>query len=121
MYRNSSTAASKRIESAKGKVSKGPLSRNNVASPVSVGTSKDRRNIKSAASNVRPNAISPTRLARQSHGANTSSNSIENIVYDYLLKRNMHKTLEVFKDEVHKVPQSDGELNLNLESSLLDV
>ena len=122
MYRSSNNPSIKRNEPSKAKATKGPTSRNSIATPVS--TTKEKRNIKSAAPNVqRPNVNSPTKQPRQSYGgqSSTTSETIENIVYDYLMKRNMHKTLEMFKDEAGKSATPEGEYDLNLETTLLDV
>ena len=122
MYRSSNNPSIKRNEPSKAKATKGPSSRNSIVTPTS--TTKDKRNIKSAAAIQRPNVNSPTKPSRQSwggQGGSTTAETIENIVYDYLMKRNMHKTLEVFKDEAGKSTAPEGEYDLNLETSLFDV
>ena len=114
MYRNS---ASKPSEKKSTKASTPKLSTPKNSTPPS--QRQEPRNIRSAAPGGSRSSASSQQV-RSTQG-NTSTDLVTNAVFEYLEKRQMFRTLEIFKDEMNRAPSAAKDLDLGLSTNLLEV
>ena len=53
--------------------------------------------------------------------ANPTFDYIDNAIHEYLMKRQLYHTLEVFKDELNFVPKQKANIDYQSETELIDV
>lgn len=118
MNRNTANPLKKRDPSTKAGVTKAPTTKNSS----SLG-SKEPRAVQSAASGLKRPSQQAKPAERHSFSAHNDSPGefLNNAVYDYLLKMGMTKTVEAFKDEVHRLGPSRNEVDANVANQLLEV
>ena len=117
MYRNS---ASKPSEKKSTKASTPKLSTPKNSTPPS--QRQELRNIRSAAPGGSRSSTSSQQVRSiPTTQGNTSTDLVTNAVYEYLEKRQMYRTLEIFKDEMNRAPSAVKDLDLGLSTNLLEV
>jgi len=116
MYRNSSKPAEKKGS----KLSTPKISTPKNSTPPS--QTKETRNIRSAApGGARSSTSSQQIRSIPTTQGNTSTDLVTNAVFEYLEKRQMYRTLEIFRDEMNRAPSAMKDLDLGLSTNLLDV
>ena len=119
MNRNTANTANplKKRDPSKAGATKAPLKHSS-----SIG-SKEPRAVQSAASGLKRQPQPAKPVERHSFSAHNDSPGefLNNAVYDYLLKMGMTKTVEAFKDEVHRLGPRRNEVDANAVHQLLEV
>jgi len=116
MYRNSSKPAEKKGT----KLSTPKISTPKNSTPTS--QAKETRNIRSAAPGGGRSSVSSEQVRSiPTTQGNTSADLVTNAVFEYLEKRQMYRTLEIFRDEMNRAPSAMRDLDLGLPTNLLDV
>jgi len=115
MYRNSSKPAEKKGS----KLSTPKISTPKNSTPTS--QTKETRNIRSAAPGGGRSSVSSQQVRSiPTTQGNTSTDLVTNAVFEYLEKRQMYRTLEIFRDEMNRAPSAMKDLDLGLSTNLLE-
>ncbi len=117
MYRNSSKPTDKKST----KASTPKLSTPKNSTPPSQ-KQEQLRNIRSAAAGGSRSSTSSQQVRSiPTTQGNTSTDLVTNAVFEYLEKRQMFRTLEIFKDEMNRAPSAIKDSDLGLATNLLEV